>query len=143
MIVLEVGKELDQIHVGDGRVQPSNKIKVRNIEKYFLSQPDLLSHLLLLVALEEERLGHDLARHDLPRDDVLQLVALGEASLAQEPSSLVLPKQKISLELYPAFSWETSYLLVVGSVNMSGISTALLASVEPAGCLALIFVTLH
>ena len=65
MIVLEVGKELDQVHVGDGRVQPSNKIKVRNIQKYFLSQPDLLSHLLLLVALEEERLGHDLSSRHL------------------------------------------------------------------------------
>ena len=92
MIVLEVGEEFDQIHVGHGRVQPSNKILVYSGILRFLL-PDLLSHLLFLVALQEEGLGHDLTRHDLPRDDILQLVALGESSLAQEPSSLVLPKQ--------------------------------------------------
>ena len=92
MIVLEVGEEFDQIHVGHGRVQPTNNILFYSgILRSLL--PDLLSHLLFLVALQEEGLGHDLARHDLPRDDILQLVALGETSLAQEPSSLVLPKQ--------------------------------------------------
>ena len=92
MIVLEVGEEFDQIHVGHGRVQPTNNILFYSgILRSLL--PDLLSHLLFLVALQEEGLGHDLTRHDLPRDDILQLVALGETSLAQEPSSLVLPKQ--------------------------------------------------
>ena len=90
MIVLEVGEEFDQIHVGHGRVQPSNIILVRSgILRSLL--PDLLSHLLFLVALQEEGLGHDLARHDLPCHHVLQLVALGEASLPEEPASLIFP----------------------------------------------------
>ena len=93
VIVLEVGKELDQVHVGDGSVQPANKIKSESYVRSSQSKPDLLCHLLLLVALQEERLGHDLSSHDLPGNDVLQLVAFGEASLAQKPSSLVLSKK--------------------------------------------------
>ena len=94
------------------------------------------------MALEEERLGHDLASHDLAGDNILQFVALGEASLAQKPSSLVFPDEDNHKSSAKAYYGEKSYFLVEGSVNMSGISTTLLASEDPAGCLALILITL-
>ena len=41
------------------------------------------------MALGEHGLGHDLSCCDLPGGGLFQLVALGEASLAQEPATLV------------------------------------------------------
>ena len=64
VVVLEVAEELDDVDVVKGLVKR-----------------DLLGHLLALVRLDQEGLGHDLAGHDLAGLDILELVALGEATL--------------------------------------------------------------
>ena len=70
--VLEVGEELHDVGIVESFVQA-----------------DFLRHLLLLVSFSEEGLGNYLSSDDLARGYILQLVAFGESSLAQETSSFV------------------------------------------------------
>lgn len=52
---------------------------------------DLGRHLLALVLLQDQRLGHDLAGEHLLGLQVCDLVALGEAALPEEPAPGVSP----------------------------------------------------
>lgn len=67
LIVLEKGVKLDNVLMMDGPVNG-----------------DLLGHFLFLMLLGEQLFGHDFARVNLFRIQVGELVAAGEAALAQE-----------------------------------------------------------
>ena len=79
--VLEVREELDDELVGELPVEL-----------------DLLRHLLALVRLHEEGLGHDLPGEDLARGEVLQFVAFRESALKMHQFEMYLKCIKVGCQ---------------------------------------------